>query len=312
MMNMNTNSSSENLKNLHEKFLESKYFSALSIMTPKKEWLCIDINDKDISEKCKCANNRNIFNLVVKEGNKVLGYINVKHIRQRGEIYDIDRTKIEKIEEHNVMESLSLFDLLKIMLNDTKKLNTKMMSPLYFVIQSHKGSAKPIGIISFWDLNRAPAYILSYPFLVYLEHTIIIIIENSHTNWVEHGSWLAELRKTVSEHSKKYRHFKEFLEDHKQDYSVLSKWTFPELVYFYENDPHIEKDENVVPRALLDIFVNKRKFRNIIAHSINLIVDSENLNFIGSLEDLDMIWNYGKTLFCNFIDPKVSYSTPRF
>ena len=295
------------LKTLHKEFLESNYFSALSIMTPKKDWLCIDRNNPNIEKEYECAKKKKIFNLVVIEGQHVSGYINVKYIRPKGKESDIDWDKMEKIEGHSVLENLPLFKFLNIMVNDAKNVRRRM-SPLYFVLPSEGNTEEPIGIVSFWDLNRAPSYILSYPILVYLEHTLIFKIKHSHTSWVDHGELLTQIGDHFGVDKNIHKRFKKFLCGPEYKHSILTNCGFPELVYFYENDPHIDKDGDEIIKNLIDLFKANRKFRNIIAHSVNLIVDGQ--HFRQNLEELEKIWDYGQTAFCNFIDPKLSYSPP--
>lgn len=310
---MEANDSLNNLKDLHEEFLNSSYFSALSIMTPREDWVCIERNGENICGAYEEATKMNIFNLVVKDGQNVLGYINVKYIKQGEHGYDIDWKKMEKTVDHTVSGTSHLSKLLKRMAKDAKQVEREM-SPLYFVLPSQANSKEPIGIISFWDLNRAPSYILSYPILVYLEHTLINKIKKSHKDCVEHEDLLEKVRVTEKKgkESKKYQHFKEFLENPTDNYSKLSKWYFPELVFFYENDPHIERDGDEVLKNLIELLKknwnNNTKFRNMIAHTVNLIVDGE--KFRENLEDLEKIWDYGKIAFSNFINPKLSYSSP--
>jgi hypothetical protein len=310
---MEANDSLNNLKDLHEEFLNSSYFTALSIMTPREDWVYIERNGENVSKAYKKATRMNVFNLVVKDGQNVLGYINVKYIKQGEHGYDIDWKKMEKTVDHTVSGTCHLFKLLKRMVKDAKQVEREM-SPLYFVLPSQANSKEPIGIISFWDLNRAPSYILSYPILVYLEHTLINKIQKSHKDWVEHEDLLARIRdgEKNGKNSKKYNNLKEFLENPKGDYSKLSNWYFPELVYFYENDPHIETDGDEIIKNLIELLKknwnNNTKFRNMIAHTVNLIVDGE--KFRENLEDLEKIWDYGKIAFSNFINPKLSYSTP--
>lgn len=308
---MEANDSLNNLKGLHEEFLNSSYFSALSIMTPKKDWLCIHRDDKYLNETYFEAKKRSIFNLVVMDGHQVSGFINIKYIKKRNEEFTVDWNKMEKVEEQAICETLSLFDLLKKMVGDAKKVKRRM-SPLYFVLPSKGSTKEPIGVISFWDLNRAPTYILSYPILVYLEHTLIFKIRHSHKQWVEHVELLTQIGRHFGVDKHEHNRFKKFLSAPEYNHSILSKCGFPELVYFYENDPHIERDGDEVIKNLIGLFKKNRKgnkkFRNMIAHTVNLIVDGQ--EFMENLEDLDKIWDYGKVAFSNFINPKLSYSTP--
>ena len=305
---MKETNSRPDLRAIHKEFLESRYFSALSIITPKEDWLWISKDGAGIDKKYGEAKKRKIFNLVVIDGQRVSGFINVEYIRPRDGKYEIEWEKMESVENYRVPEGSHLFDLLKRMVKDAKQIGEEReMSPIYFVVKSEGKSEEPIGIISFWDLNRAPAYILSYPILVYLEHTLIIKIEKSHSNWVSHKDLLEKISESYS--GRRYRairnRFKKFLEEPMHDYQVLSEWGLPELAYFYENDPHMEMYKDSVTSDLIQLFTNESKLRNILAHTVNLIVDGN--DFERDLENLEKIWNYGKTVFFNFIDPKVSY-----
>ena len=310
---MNEANTLNELRVIHDEFLNSRYFSAPSIMTPRKEWLSIDRNDdSSIEEVCKKAEDNGISNLVVMDGQRVSGFLNVNYIRERNGRYKLEWDKMGSIEDHSFPENTHLSDLIKDMVREAESVVEREMSPLYFVVKSQKGSKEPIVIISFWDLNRAPAYILSYPILVYLEHTLISKIEDSHIGWVEHRDLASKMGKKFHKlKDRDNKRFNLFMGGPKYDYTALSKWSFQELIFFYRNDPHVIRDPKEIPEGILDLFTresNRKNLRNIIAHTVNLIVDQE--NFKQDLKDLDLIWNYGKILFYSFGDHKLSYSEP--
>ena len=69
----------------------------------------------------------------------------------------------------------------------------------------------------------------------------------------------------------------------------------------------MEMHKDTVMCDLIKLFTNKSKLRNRLAHTVNLLVDSE--DYKRDPENLEKIWNYGETVFSNFTDPKVSYGS---
>ena len=286
------------LRGLHEEFLNEKYFSAFSIITPKRDWLCVDKNESNIDLKIEKAKRKKIFNLVVKENERISGSINLKYLERR------QWDKLEEIEKFSVLESMHLFDLVERMVKDSKKAKREL-SPLYFVYPTEDRTKDPVGIVTFWDLNRAPSYILSYPILVYLEHTLLFKIRDSHKEWSKHTDLLNKL----SENEDPYHYIKKFVKGPQYDYKVLSRWWLPQLVYFYKNDQHIERNHSEIPEELISSFIERGKFRNRLGHTVNLIIRDDK-HFNEDLNELNNIWNLGKKIFINFIDPKVRHSSP--
>ena len=74
--------SGPDLRAIHKEFLESGYFSAFSIMTPKKDWLTIDRFDNNPLKIALNATNRGITNIVVCEGRNIKGFINARDLAE--------------------------------------------------------------------------------------------------------------------------------------------------------------------------------------------------------------------------------------
>lgn len=293
------------LKELHEDFIKNMYFSAFSLMTPKGNWLSIDKKEEDIRGKISEAKQKKIFNIVVEEDGQVIGSINVKDISN-----DICDDLVKNVNEYQIDAYTDLPRLSEIMYKDSKVINRREDSPLYFVVQSKGMKRELIGIMTFWDLNRAPSYIFSYTALVYLEHTLLLKIRDSHKEWYDHSDVIDKIWQM--EKPPKYREcIKKFINTQQKTYNYrkLSRWGLPELLAFYKFDEHIAKDPNQNMESLVGLFNEDFSFRNKIGHSVKLLVN-DNEEFQEDLKKLNAIWKYGKQAFVEFTDPKVSHSSP--
>lgn len=289
------------LRKMHKEFTENPYFSVFSLMTQHDDWLCIDKSGVDLEEKKGRARIREIFNLVVKENSKTVGSINIEDLNNpdwQNYIVDLD--------DYSIPASTSLFDITERMVKDSVNLERKR-SPLYFVRDPDSTDREPVGITTFWDLNRAPSYILSYSILVYLEQTIFLSIKESHTVWHDHSELQSRL---ISMFGERYGNISGFFRGPKYDYKKLSKWGLQELLAFYRYDVHIDKDKFEVSDELVDSFSDGGKFRDRLGHTVKLLVEDKDDTFDTDLRRLNTIWKTGKSAFINFIDPKVRHSSP--
>jgi len=91
------------LRKIHQEFTLNSYFTAFSLITPKSDWLWIDIKDRNIDEKVKEAKKRDIFNLVVENDQLTLGYFNVLDLNKD------KKEKHEKVNEDIISSSIPLY-----------------------------------------------------------------------------------------------------------------------------------------------------------------------------------------------------------
>ena len=290
------------LSKIHEEFTRNNYFTVFSLMTPNLDWLWIDINKRNYEEQAKEAMKKDVFNLVVKDNGSTLGYINLEDLND-----DINK-KLEKVNKHIIPSSMPLYELVAEMVKDAINIERKR-SPLYFIKSSRPDSRDPIGLVTFWDLNRAPSYIFSYSILVYLEQTLLFKIRDSHKSWENHKSVLNKIK---SAHPKlRYINcLEKFLLGPKYAYRALSKLGLPELLAFYMNDPHIEGMKERFTDDLINYFNSSDGVRNRIGHPVNLLVRDQDGYFLKDLSILNSIWDIGREAFINFLDPKVRHSSP--
>lgn len=285
------------LKKNQEKFLDNAYFSASSIITPKSEWLTIDITDKNIDLKIEKAKEMQVFNLVVEHNGTVIGSINALDLENYRSVMK------EDIKYYKIPYSMTLFKLAEMMRKDSENVKRER-SPLYFVYDTHDHEKVPIGLMTFWDLNRAPSYILTYPMLVYLEHLILLSIRDSHKEWEDHSNLLHQL-------DNPNKHVKSFVKGPRcYDYDALSRLGFRELTDFYRKDIHVSKNTKEIPDILIDSFLQSETFRNRVGHSIRLLIRDDDVYFKEDLDTICRIWNQGRKLFINFLGPKVKHSAP--
>ena len=179
------------LKKIHEDFVKNDYFSAFSLMTPKQDWVSINKNESDIKAIITNAMEKKIFNVVVEEKGKAIGSINIKDLKNKNW-----HNSIKSVEEYQIDAFTELPELSEIMVKDSKQFSRED-SPLYFVVNSKDIKKEPVGIMTFWDLNRAPSYIFSYIALVYLEHTLQLKIMESHQQYFDHSDLTNKVPKYI-------------------------------------------------------------------------------------------------------------------
>lgn len=282
------------MEKITKNFIESEYFTVSSLVTQRDHWLSIDKNEKDVDSKLKEAKERNYFNLVVKENGYTVGFINTLDLKNSG------FKNQKKLDHYLIQSDISLCALISKFVNNTipKKRNR---SPMYFVQNPGSDSNEPIGIVTYWDLNRAPAYIFSFAILVYLEHTLLSKIEETHKVWDNHDGVIERIK---DERIKEL--IRHFVKDGKYNFRKLSKWGLPDLLTFYKEDNHITNQMKSITDKLIKFFY-KNSPRNRIAHPVNLLI-RDNIRFASDLKKLNNIWNFGKQAYLNFLGPKVSYS----
>ncbi len=290
------------LSKIHEEFTRNNYFTVFSLMTPNLDWLWIDINNRKYDEKVEEAKKKDVFNLVVKDNGTTLGYINLEDLND-----DINK-KLEKVNKHIIPSSMPLYDLTAKMIKDAKNIERER-SPLYFVTSPGADSRDPIGLVTFWDLNRAPSYIFSYSILVYLEQTLLFKIRDSHKSWENHDSVLSKVR-SINPNLRYIEALEKFIRGPQYEYKALSKLGLPELLAFYMNDPHIVDMKEKITDDLVNYFKSSDGVRNRIGHPINLLVRDDDDNFLKDLSILNSIWDVGREAFIKFLDSKVRHSSP--
>ncbi len=295
--------------NIHMDFLQNEYFTARSLMTPRKECSYVDITGQNLEAGKEDAKKNGFSNLVVKKGDETVGFINVEDLKKTDW-----KDRVVKIDEkHTVSASMSLFKLAEKMAGDsadTKMCPERKRAPLYFVYDVESSGKEPIGIMTYWDFNRASSYILSYTILVVMEQSLFRVIKDTHNEWQDHCSMLDKFD-GGKVNSNVHKFLCECPGHEGYNYSALSKWHLRELLIFYNNDEHVKKDlriEESILKKLADFFKQENKIRNRIAHPVNLLVEDK--DFQTDLKNLMVLWKYGNEAFLKYDDAKLRRNAP--
>lgn len=291
------------LTDIHRTFLNDDYFTVASILTPPECWLTIGFHENGERKTAEKAMRNGLTNVVVTEDNRPIGFINSQDLKYK------KWSALVKIEDCQVSASTHLTQIVEEMVNAAESV-TLERSPLYFAYDSdNKGKRQPIGIFTFWDLNRGPAYTISYLGLHYLEHTLLQKIRDYHKVWSDHEDILKRLKKTKLDDNSKKR-VKTTFGGQSFNLRSLSKWGLAELITFYEIDDHVVKDLGVLPEEFVAAFKNPDfgNYRNRVGHPVKLLVSDSGM-FKDDLRKLKVTWDIGSRIFLSFRDPKVRHES---
>ncbi len=286
------------IRNLNGEFLNNPYFSAYSIMTPKKDWLTVHRFDNSPSNIASKAISRGLTNVVVCEDGDIKGFINAKDLKEGRW-----NTMKEGIENYMLKGGMLLPDLVDRMVMGSRNME-RDQSPLYFVTQKENSVEDIVGILTFWDLNRAPSYVFFYSILVAIEQTLLLTIRKSHTEWCDHTETLGKIEDELR-NTRSFPPIFQFAQGPEYNFKKLDKWDLRALKAFYERDLHIrEQDESF--QQLIDILTSN--LRNRVGHPVKFIIKDDR-HFKDDLKTLSKILHYGKEFFVGFPNPKVRHES---
>ena len=168
-----------------EEFFEQPLFKAKHLMTPIKEVKTIQKGEKKLQEKIDDAKFNGYSNLVVKTGSRYIGQIPVRKLEKNNSWAD-EVTELTRYTVHDTDGIPELSEIFASHLADTKVINDP---PIYFVLD--KGG-KPLGIMTYWDLNRRSVYTYTYHILLSIEQALKDHIAKTHNekNNTDHD-WIA-------------------------------------------------------------------------------------------------------------------------
>jgi hypothetical protein len=284
------------IEKLNNDFMNNPYFSALSIMTPRDQWLFIQKSAHNASETSEEARRRGITNVVVTEGETVLGYIRHTDLEKKS------MDKVKRIQGCKIPEGMKLFQLVEVMVKDSRAIDQDD-APLYFITRERNEREDIIGILTFWDLNRAPSYVLTYSILAAIEQTLLLKIRESHKEWRDHTE---TLRKIDTEELKRFDSIKKFVSGPEYDFGKLDEWDLKGLWAFYKHDPHIISKFDNSLEELIKILISGT--RNRVGHPVKFMIRDDG-NFKDDLENLSKVWKDGKKFFSDFLNPKVRHKS---
>lgn len=291
---MNIEDYDNEIEKLNSNFISNPYFSAFSIMTPPHEWLCVENSSKEAMEISQEAMRRDITNVIVTEGGKVIGFIRSKNLE------NLKWEKLKKAANYKISKEMRLLDLVKKMADSSQNLKLDE-TPLYFVTQNKNDGEDIVGILTYWDLNRAPSYILTYSILAAFEQTLLLNIRQTHEEWCDHTE---TLRKIESDCNIALQSVKEFVRGPNYKFEKLDKWDLKTLRVFYKHDPHVNRENDYLLMKLVNLLTPNR--RNRVGHPVKFIITDDS-SFKDDLKSLSELWQTGEDFFKGFLNPKVRH-----
>lgn len=255
---------SESLKD----FFENNIFKAESMMTPIQSLVSIEKNasKKEVEDRIAEAQEKHISSIVISEGKRPIGYSVIPSSTRRLKNYD-PRTRFVRFNEQNYLSSGStLGDIVSKFLEVASSIGKSISPPIFLVYDSLGGKDMPIGLMTYWDLNRRSVYSYLYAIFVYFEQSMKLEIYFSHSN---------DLYKCILEYIKtkdlRKRHPRVIGPNASDLGSNISKLKFEELKELLY-DEHSSPDVKITfPEEIIAALKDKR---NQLAHPVNLIIES--------------------------------------
>ena len=281
-----------------DKFFEQPLFKAKHLMTPMNEVKKIQKGEKKLQEKIDEAKCHGFSNLVVKTGSRYIGQIPVRKLEKNNSWTD----EVTDLTHYTVQDTYGIARLSEIFASHLEYPKNINDPPIYFVLD--KGG-KPLGIMTYWDLNRRSVYTYTYHILLSVEQALKDRIAKTHNRKdnTDHD-WIACMKDGQ-------------LKDRFELYMLsgweatrLKAWHFSQLCDFYNNDkcvklrefPPFQKDE------LEDLLKVCKEFRNKVMHPVNLILEGNyNADWVSRLIKLNKLWTEGKKAIDYFRNPKNTY-----
>ena len=271
---------------------ESGVFTAFSLITHRSNWLTVEYLQKDVEEEVRDAERYEIFNLVVIENHKVKGSINVK------DLCNGDWDHCVPLSSFTINPSTPIPNLVETFSKDSRDTDRKR-SPVYFVNSTNGAKQNPLGILTFWDLNRAPVYILSTLVVTFVEQSLLDQAKNAyfHKDQIDLLSCTQRVR--------------DYIEAMDFSPSRLSEWYFHDFISLIRSDETIRMGSLPLSGELVSALegTGNDSFRNRVNHSNKLVVRDDDINFTQDLHKLCVVMTEGLPWIDEFTNPKVSYTS---
>jgi hypothetical protein len=228
------------------------------MVTLWSQCLKVGVNDEPaiIAKKVKEAKEQDFDNLAVVDDGALLGYVAVGNLK----IAQIKRSLIQPFQGHTIGSS-------ELLPRVVERIMMKGVEPcrLYFVLDEH---AKPIGIMTYADLNRKTSYIYTYTLILFLEQWLKKrIVEKFHVRGQKQDdSWI-----TTLEHMKGIggKSAKELLKDKATNGGTPLSWANLEhLVHVFTNDKLLQEDF----RRVRGLCPDAAYLRPRVAHPVKLLI----------------------------------------
>ena len=277
-----------------EEFFEQPLFKAKHLMTPHKEVLTIrkgEKSPKEIIDRAKC---RGYSNIVVEAGSEYIGQIPVIKLEENNSWTD----EIVELTRYTVQDTDGITKLSEIFASHVEDPKNVTNPPIYFVLGKDK---HPLGIITYWDLNRRSAYTYTYHILLSVEQALKDHIAKTHNakNNKDHD-WISRVE------DKNLKCLFESFRSSSWKSEHLKAWYFNQLCSFYYGDNCVKS--GVSPPFTEDVLKACKELRNKVMHPVNLIMEgSYNTGWVSRLIELNELWTEGRKAVDYLGNPKNTY-----
>ena len=277
-----------------DKFFEQPLFKAKHLKTPMKEVKTIQKGELKLQEKIDDAKCRGYSNLVVKTGSRYIGQIPVRKLEENNS-WTEEVTELASYTVQDTDEITKLSEIFASHLADQKNIKDP---PIYFVLGKDE---HPLGIMTYWDLNRRSVYTYTYHILLSVEQVLkdrIALTHNGKNN--KDHDWIVHVRDEQS------RDRFELYKLSGWESKRLKAWHFSQLCDFYIKDACVKSSES--PPFKEDVLKACKELRNKVMHPVNLILEgNSNTDWVSRLIRLNKLWIEGRKAVYHPGNPKNTY-----
>ena len=277
-----------------DKFFEQPLFKAKHLMTPMKEVKKIQKGEKKLQEKIDEAKCHGFSNLVVKTGSRYIGQIPVRKLEKNNSWTD----EVTDLTRYTVQDTYGIARLSEIFASHLEYPKNIKDPPIYFVLD--KGG-NPLGIMTYWDLNRRSVYTYTYHILLSIEQALKDHIAKTHNgkNNKDHD-WISRVED---------KNLKGLFESYRSsgwEAKWLKKWYFYQLCSFYYGDNCVKSGVSLPFKE--DVLKRCEELRNKVMHPVNLILEgNSSSDWACRLIKLSKLWTEGKEAVDYLGNPKNTY-----
>ena len=293
---------SNSLRNL----LQSAPFQAQSLITPKDEFVSLETNATriEVTDIVKNARNKHISSIVIFENHRPIGYSVIPTSDRRLKSYDPRSQYIKFRPRHYLNYDDTLEEIISKFV-DVDNLSDKTASPPIFLIADEKGNRDdPMGLMTYWDLNRRSVYSFIYTIFVYFEQSMKIEIYKSHKNG--YHNCIRDFIQRRDANRQNPRRTYDGTDGLKLNISKLKFLELQNLLYDAHASPEVQE------KFPTEVIVAVGSKRNQIAHPVNLVMDNGLANLAKNLRTLYTICVKAKALVIDHDDnsKNTMYSSP--
>lgn len=275
---------SDSLRNL----LESVPFQAQSLGTPRDNFVSIDMEatTNEVKDIVKDACNKHISSIVISENDIPIGYSVIPRSDKNIKSYNPLRQYVKFKAKHYLKYNDTLEVIIKRFVDVHHSSDKTTSPPIFLIINKNDDKDNPIGLMTYWDLNRRSVYTFIYTIFVYFEQAMKIEVYESHKNGYE--NCIRDFIQKRDANKNKPRITYNRTDDLKYNISKLQFRELQTLLYDDHAFPNIQKK---FPKDVICAIGEKR---NRIAHPVNLVIDNGPNEISKNLRTLKTICICGK------------------